>query len=202
MEDILRDRVLRNTIDTLRALTNQHVYLRRKSQIYTNLGGQQFCPTVGMKVYWWCPAAIKVINFDGIKQTVSKKLANTWTGPWVVMEMLSDQISKISELVKGKQNRKNTRTVSIDRFEEYREGYSYIHSEDTVIPLPDNHILSLDAETTSTLKTSTSTCTMMERPETSRAWGVTRTPSHTSIRNPKKLKKTLAARHSWKRQGL
>ena len=146
VEDILRDRVLRNTIDTLRALTNQRVYMRRKSQIYTNSGGQQFCPTVGMKVYWWCPAAIKVINFDGIKQTVSKKLANTWTGPWVVTEMVTDQISKICELVKGKQNRRNTRTVSVDRLEEYREGYSWTHSADTVIPLPANHILSLDAE--------------------------------------------------------
>ena len=99
-----------------------------------------------MKVYWWCPEAIKVINFDGLKQTVSKKLANTWTGPWVVTEIVTDQISKICELVKGKQNRKNTRTVSVDRLEEYRECYSRTHSADTVIPLPADHILSLDAE--------------------------------------------------------
>ena len=89
--------------------------MRRKSQIYTNSGGQQFFLRVGMKVYLWCPAAIKVINFDDLKQTVSKKLANTWTGPWVVTEIVSEQISKICELVKVKQNRKNTRTVSVDR---------------------------------------------------------------------------------------
>ena len=146
VEDVLRDRVLRNTIDTLRALTNQKVYMRRKSQSYIAAGGQQFCPTVGMKVYWWCPAAIKVLKFDGSKQTVSKKLANTWTGPWIVTKMLTDQVSVISELVKGKQNKKNTRTVSVDRLEEYREGYSWTHSADTVIPLPSEHTLSLDAE--------------------------------------------------------
>ena len=51
--------------------------MRRKIQKNTNSGGQKFFPTVDMKMYWWCTAPIKVINFDGLKQTVSKKLANT-----------------------------------------------------------------------------------------------------------------------------
>ena len=132
LEEREKQRVRRRTLDELEALTNQSVYQKRQSSLYQNK--PTFKPEVGQKVFIHLPVAIKADNAKGF---IAKKLSSGWCGPWKTTERITDQIYRVSPM---DGDLKQSRVVSVDRMEPYREGHRY-DSATTAVPLSPDHPL-------------------------------------------------------------
>ena len=125
-----RQKVRKDTITHLKALTNQQLYMKRQSQKY--YGSMSYHPEINQKVFMYSPVAVR--RQDG-KGVIARKLISGWSGPWVTKKKLTDQVYEIESLGKEKTT---SRIVSCDRLEPYKEGYCY-DAHETSVALPEEH---------------------------------------------------------------